>query len=124
MNAIISSWDGHVPYQSDSWSRATSWHHRNYGSTIFCIAIVYAESAGKHGIAEEDAVHAILNYRWGVKDFTTLDYPEPADLYIGPTPRGQLLEVLLHPVHPRGLAIFQVMPLRKKIHQRVLELID
>lgn len=85
------------------------------------MAIIFTESAGKHNLTEGDAIHAIMHHRWHVKDFTTPDYPDPADLYIGVSPAGQLVEVLVHPRMPRDLVIFHLMPLRKKTLQAALD---
>lgn len=88
------------------------------------MAITFTKSAAKHGFTQQDALHVMLNHRWHLSNVVTPEYPEPADLYIGVSPDGQLLEVFTRPVPPRGLKIFHVMKLRKKIHQLVLDRTD
>ena len=82
------------------------------------MALTWATAVDKHGIAHEDAVHAMLNALYVETDF---DEPRPpADIrpthYIGPqrdrTP--PLLEVMVEPRPPRDLHVFHVMPARRK----------
>ena len=82
------------------------------------MAITWAPSADKHGVAHEDAQHAIANAVYVEVDF---DDPRPGGrvrptLYIGPTAQlgGALLEVMVEMVPPRGLHVFHVMPARRK----------
>lgn len=80
--------------------------------------ITWADSADRHGIPHEDAMHAILNAYYVEPEF---DEPRPPaqikpTLYIGP-PRqlgGPLLEVMVELVPPRGLHVFHVMEARQK----------
>lgn len=82
------------------------------------MAIKWADSADKHDIAREDAIHAMVNNYLHVPAF---DDPRVAgagrpDLYIGP-PRqlaGELIEVMVERIPPRDLVIFHVMPARQK----------
>ena len=82
------------------------------------MALTWAAAADKHGIAHEDAVHAMLNALYVETDF---DEPRPpADirptLYIGPQRdrTAPLLEVMVEPRPPRDLHVFHVMPARRK----------
>lgn len=82
------------------------------------MGIRWADSADKHHIAREDAIHAIANHYLFVPEF---DDPRVVgagrpDLYIGP-PRqlgGELIEVMVERIPPRDLVIFHVMPARQK----------
>lgn len=87
------------------------------------MGIKWAASADKHGIAREDALHAILN-----AVFTESEFDEPRvpghrrpDLYIGPPrrPGDPLLEVMVELVPPRDLLVFHVMIARTKHMQRM-----
>ena len=82
------------------------------------MAVTWAEAADKHGIAHEDALHAMLH---AVYVETEFDEPRPPagirpTLYIGPqrNAHAPLLEVMVEPRAPRGLHVFHVMPARKK----------
>ncbi|WP_380156174.1 hypothetical protein [Kineococcus sp. R86509] len=82
------------------------------------MALTWAAAADKHGIAHEDAVHAMLNALYVETDF---DEPRPpADirptLYIGPQRdrTAPLLEVMVEPRPPRDLHVFHVMLARRK----------
>lgn len=82
------------------------------------MAITWAASADKHRVPHEDAIHAIAN-----AVYAEIEFDEPRSpgrvrptLYVGP-PRqlgGQLLEVMVEVVPPRGMHIFHVMPARQK----------
>lgn len=80
--------------------------------------MTWAESADKHGIAHEDALHAIGNAYYVESEFDVpriLGRVRPT-LFIGP-PRqlgGPLLEVMVEVVPPRDLHIFHVMVARQK----------
>ncbi len=88
------------------------------------VAIRWTDSADKHGVAHEDALHAMLNHYLYVAEF---DVPRVEgvgrpDLYVGP-PRqlgGDLIEVMVERVPPRDVVIFHVMIARQKF----LELLD
>lgn len=82
------------------------------------MALTWSDSADKHGVAREDALHAIAN---AVYVETEFDDPRPPHnlrphLYIGPPrrPGGPLLEVMVEVRPPRGLHIFHVMEARPK----------
>jgi hypothetical protein len=83
------------------------------------VGIEWAASAHKHGIAREDALHAMTNAYYVDQEF---DEPRPPanlrpTLYIGP-PRllgGPLLEVMAVLSPPRGMFVFHVMEARPKM---------
>jgi len=78
--------------------------------------IVWARSADKHGVAHEDAVHAIVNALYVVPAFDEGRTGGSApDLYVGPDRDGRLLEVLLERVSRTEATVFHVMPARPKI---------
>lgn len=82
------------------------------------MALVWKPSAGKHGIAREDALHTILNYEYCVKGF---DEPRAGsqgrpDLFSGKTRDGSMnLEVIEVITPPDGFVNFHVMEARHKI---------
>ena len=93
-------------------------HNRALLSYTFDMALTWSASADKHGVAREDALHAIAN---AVYVETEFDDPRPPNnlrphLYIGPPrrPGGPLLEVMVELRPPRGLHIFHVMEARPK----------
>ncbi len=83
------------------------------------MTIAWADSAGKHEIDREDALHAMMNAYYVEQEF---DEPRPPanrrpTLYIGP-PRqlgGPLLEVMAVLTPPRDVFVFHVMVARPKI---------
>lgn len=82
------------------------------------MAIEFTESAGKHGLTEADALHAIANARYYEPEFDearNLGDVRPS-LWIGPSlqPAIPLLEVMAEVIPPRTLRIFHVMPAREK----------
>lgn len=87
-------------------------HYNNH------VAIRWADSADKHDVPREDAVHAMLNAYLHVPAF---DDPRVAgaarpDLWIGP-PRqldGPLIEVMTETSPPRDVLVFHVMQARAK----------
>lgn len=87
------------------------------------MALEWASSADKHGIAHEDAIHALLHFVYEEREF---EAPRPpatvaADLFIGPqqSAAAPLLEVMLERRPPSGLWVFHVMPLRAKFRDRM-----
>ncbi|KFD43960.1 MULTISPECIES: hypothetical protein [Cellulosimicrobium] len=82
------------------------------------MAIRWTGSADKHGIAREDALHAMLNHYLVVEEFDEprVEGASRPDLYIGPPRRlgGDLLEVMAERVPPRDVVIFHVMIARPK----------
>jgi hypothetical protein len=76
----------------------------------------WLDSADKHGIAREDALHAMLNPYLYIPQFDQPRVPGSSrpDLWIGP-PRqlgGELLEVMAERVPPRDIVVFHVMTAR------------
>lgn len=89
------------------------------------MGVTWAASAAKHGIARQDALHAIANAVYVEEEF---DDPRPPNeicphLYIGPQrdPGAPLLEVMVEVSPPRGLHVFHVMPARRKHLSRMEE---
>ncbi len=87
------------------------------------VAVTWSRSAAKHGIAREDAMHAIGNAVYVELSF---DEPRPPNairphLYIGPQrdPSAPLLEVMVEVRPSGGLQIFHVMPARSKHLARI-----
>lgn len=68
---------------------------------------VFLESAARHGIAEDDAVHA-----WAFA-IDAYDVGDGLVMYIGPGRAGQLLEVGVVEWHD-DVAIVHAMPARRK----------
>ena len=92
------------------------------------MAVTWSGSADKHGVAREDALHAIANALY-VED--ELDEPRPPSqirphLFIGPQrrPGAPLLEVMAEILPPRGLPIFHVMHARQRHLARMEETND
>lgn len=88
------------------------------------MAITWADSADKHNVPREDALHAIMNAYFHRAQFDEPRVPGGVrpDLFIGP-PRqlgGPLLEVMVEMVPPRGVHVFHVMQARPK-HLRLME---
>jgi hypothetical protein len=82
------------------------------------VAIRWADSADKHGVARDDALHAMLHAYLHVPEF---DEPRieglgRPDLWIGPqrVPGSALLEVMTVASPPRDLLVFHVMMARAK----------
>jgi hypothetical protein len=77
------------------------------------VGITWADSADRHGIDHEDALHAMMNAYYVEQEF---DEPRPPanlrpTLYIGPSRRlgGPLLEVMAVLTPPRDVFVFHVM---------------
>lgn len=86
------------------------------------MAITWADSAGKHEIDREDALHAMMNAYYVEQEF---DEPRPPanrvpTLYIGPPrqSRGPLIEVMAVLTPPRDVFVFHVMVARTKMLER------
>lgn len=82
------------------------------------MAISWAKSADKHGIAHEDALHAIGNAYYVEEEFDEPRIPGALrpTLFIGP-PRqlgAPLLEVMVEISPPRDFHVFHVMQARQK----------
>jgi hypothetical protein len=89
------------------------------------VSVTWAASADKHGIAHEDALHAIRNASFVESEFDEPRIPGRVrpTLFIGP-PRqlgGPLLEVMVEVLPPRDLHVFHVMIARKKHLDRMGE---
>jgi hypothetical protein len=89
------------------------------------VSVTWAESADKHGIPPEDALHAIGNAYYVESEFDEPRIPGRVrpTLFIGPPrqPGAPLLEVMVEVVPPRGLHIFHVMIARQKHLDRMGE---
>jgi hypothetical protein len=79
------------------------------------MAIVFTESAAKHGFTRADAAHAIASAVYVQERFSPSRVPELPDptLYLGPAPTGELLEVMVY-VDTNNVVIFHVMAARAK----------
>ena len=87
------------------------------------VGLRWTASAGKHGIAREDAIHAITHAVYAESEFDEPRVPgrlRPT-LFIGP-PRhagGPLLEVMVEAILPDEVVVFHVMVARPKHLQRM-----
>ncbi|RNL55657.1 hypothetical protein [Arthrobacter oryzae] len=82
------------------------------------MAIRWADSAEKHGIAREDALNAILNQIYHVEQFDEprVESGVRPDLFIGPSrDRRMILEVMAAITPPNDILVFHVMEARRKI---------
>ncbi len=82
------------------------------------MAVTWANSADKHGIEHEDALHAITNAYYVEREFDEPRVPGRVrpTLFLGP-PRqlgGPLLEVMVEMTPPRDIHVFHVMQARQK----------
>ncbi len=82
------------------------------------MAVTWANSADKHGIEHEDALHAIANAYYVEREFDEPRVPGRVrpTLFLGP-PRqlgGPLLEVMVEMTPPRDIHVFHVMQARQK----------
>jgi hypothetical protein len=89
------------------------------------MGVVWADSAGKHGIAREDVVTVVVAPTWKIEDFESSRMPGhrgPVDLYIGRQrdPDAPLLEVLVECIGPRTVLVLHAMELR----DRTLKLVE
>jgi len=82
------------------------------------MAIRWAVSVDKHGVADEDTLHAMSNAYLYIEEFDEPRKPGASrpDLWIGPPCElgGPLLEVMTERVPPRDLVVFHVMVARAK----------
>ena len=89
------------------------------------MSVTWAESADKHGIPHEDALHAIGNAYYVESEFEEPRLPGRVrpTLFIGPPrqPGGPMLEVMVEVSPPRDLHIFHVMIARQKHLDRMGE---
>ena len=84
--------------------------------------LIFLPSAAKHGYTEADALNAIKNYHRSKLKFEQSripNLPDP-DLYIGPSLKGDLLEVMVYEVTP-DIYIFHCMKLRGKTYAKTLQ---
>ncbi|WP_426975877.1 hypothetical protein ACQCSU_13845 [Pseudarthrobacter sp. O4] len=82
------------------------------------MGIRWAESADKHGVDREDALNAILNQVYHVRQFDEprVDSSIRLDLFIGPSrDRRLILEVMAVITPPNDILVFHVMEARRKI---------
>ena len=82
------------------------------------MAVTWAQSADKHDVAHEGALHAVQNSYLHVENLDQSRVPGRGrpTLFIGP-PRqlgGPLIEVMVEEIAPRDLHVFHVMPARAK----------
>jgi hypothetical protein len=71
-----------------------------------------ADSARRHGVADDDMLHGIRNFIADV----SVGQPEDRILFIGPARNGQLLEIVV--IDPDdNPAIVHAMKLRTKFHR-------
>lgn len=70
-------------------------------------------SARRHGLADDDILHAIANA------IASDPAHEDGIFFLGPDHAGQLLEVLARQT-PDGLVVFHAMPLTPKYRRRYL----
>ena len=78
--------------------------------------ITWAQSADRHAVPHEDAVHAIVHAVYFVPKFDDNRTGSIApDLYIGPDRQGQLIEVMLERRSKTVANVFHVMLVRPKI---------
>ncbi|MDA8072424.1 MAG: hypothetical protein M0Z40_01080 [Actinomycetota bacterium] len=70
-------------------------------------------SARRHGLADDDILHAIANV------IASDPAHEDGIFFLGPDHAGQLLEVLARQT-PDGLVVFHAMPLTPKYRRRYL----
>lgn len=89
------------------------------------MGLTWSAAADKHGVAHEDALHAMVN---AIYVETSFDDPRPPatirpTLYIGPQRdrSAPLLEVMVEAIPPRGVHVFHVMPARTKHLARMKE---
>lgn len=86
------------------------------------MAIVFLESAGKHGFTEDDVIHAMTYKRLVRRQFDRSLAAMKADptLWIGPACDGRLIEVMTYVDPPRDVVVFHCMVLRDKF-RRLME---
>ncbi len=95
------------------------------GAYLNRVGVTWSAAAAKHGVAREDALHAMVHALYVEVSF---DDPRPPatvrpTLYVGPQrdPRGPLLEVMVEAIPPRDVHVFHVMPARAKHLARMKE---
>lgn len=90
------------------------------------MAIEWADSANKHGVPHEDALHALLHADLHVSGFgPSRDFGGFApDGWIGPARSGEALEVFAVVGNDFRLFIFHVMPLRETTRVRLNRILE
>ena len=86
------------------------------------MAIIFLESAGKHGFTEADAVNALLHATWKMERFDVSRVegsPKPT-LWVGRALNGREVEVMTYTSPPRDVVVFHCMELRDKF-RRMME---
>lgn len=77
--------------------------------------IEYTDSAGKHGISEEDALYAMQNSTYTSTNVKSAPNaaPNPRRVFVGPQHSGteRLIEVLIEVKSPGVFTIYHAMPL-------------
>ncbi|MDV6278233.1 hypothetical protein R3Q06_32735 [Rhodococcus erythropolis] len=87
------------------------------------MAVEWTNSADKHDVSHEDALHAIANAIYVEEEFDEPRVPGHAKptLFIGPPRKlgGPLLEVMVEIIEPRTMVVFHVMEARRKFLDRM-----
>ena len=85
------------------------------------MAIIFLDSARKHGFNEDDVIHALSNKLWVKTRFDQTRVVGKADptLWIGPAVDGRLIEVMTYVEPPRDLVVFHCMELRDKFRRQM-----
>ncbi len=82
------------------------------------MVVRWSDSTDKHGVAREDALHAMANAYYTESEFDEPRVPghRRPTLYIGPSRQlgGPLLEIMVELVPPRDLLVFHVMIAQRK----------
>jgi hypothetical protein len=79
--------------------------------------VEWTDSADKHGISHEDALHAVLRHLYRVSPYGEPREPggPPPELFVGPGTSGRWLEVIAVVARPGILLIFHVMEARATV---------
>ncbi|MBZ8176203.1 hypothetical protein GSS88_00060 [Corynebacterium sp. 3HC-13] len=80
------------------------------------MAIVFLDSAAKHGFTQEDAVYAMNNHSYYLPEFDrSRTGGNSPHLAIGPSLNGEEIEVMFTVEPPSRIVIFHCMLARDKI---------
>lgn len=80
------------------------------------MAIVFLDSAAKHGFTQGDAVHAMNNHSYYLPEFDrSRTGGKSPHLAIGPSLEGEEIEVMFTVESSHRIVIFHCMPVRDKI---------
>jgi len=88
------------------------------------MAVEWMGSSARHGVDQDDALHAMLNPLYHMPGFETsrVEGLNDPDLFIGPGRDGALLEVMVAVESTtRTLWVFHVMPVRPKMLAKAKE---